>query len=141
LGKVNYVLADKYIASVTLRRDGSSRFGAENRYGTFPAFSLGWRLSEEAFIKRLELTSDLKLRYGWGRSGNQDIPNNASLSLYSSIYGVDPTFFFEQKTAYDINGGGTGQLPSGFTMIQQGNAALKWESLQESNFGVDFGLF
>lgn len=140
-GKVNYVLADKYIASVTLRRDGSSRFGAENRYGTFPAFSLGWRLSEEAFIKRMEFISDLKLRYGWGRSGNQDIPNNASLSLYSSIYGVDPTWDFDRGTAYDINGGGTGQLPSGFTMIQQGNAALKWESLQESNFGVDFGLF
>jgi TonB-linked SusC/RagA family outer membrane protein len=140
-GKVNYVFDDKYIASVTLRRDGSSRFGADNRYGTFPAFSLGWRVSEEKFIKELGFISDLKLRYGWGRSGNQDIPNNASLSLYSAIYGTDPTWDFDRGGAYDIGGAGTGQLPSGFTMIQQGNAALKWESLQESNFGLDFGLF
>jgi TonB-linked SusC/RagA family outer membrane protein len=139
--KVNYVFDDKYIASVTVRRDGSSRFGADNRYGTFPAFSLGWRVSEEKFIKDLGFISDLKLRYGWGRSGNQDIPNNASLSLYSAIYGTDPTWDFDLGGAYDIGGAGTGQLPSGFTMIQQGNAALKWESLQESNFGLDFGLF
>jgi TonB-linked SusC/RagA family outer membrane protein len=140
-GKINYVFNDKYIASVTVRRDGSSRFGADNRYGTFPAFSLGWRVSEEKFIKDLGFISDLKLRYGWGRSGNQDIPNNASLSLYSAIYGTDPTWDFDRGGAYDINGAGTGQLPSGFTMIQQGNAALKWESLQESNFGLDFGFF
>ncbi|MBG6233484.1 TonB-linked SusC/RagA family outer membrane protein [Pedobacter sp. CAN_A7] len=139
--KVNYVYADKYIASVTLRRDGSSRFGKENRYGTFPAFSLGWRMSEEQFIKDLGFISDLKLRYGWGKSGNQDIPNNASRSLYSAIYGTDPTWDFDRGGAYDIGGAGSGQLASGFTMIQQGNDALKWESLQESNFGLDFGLF
>jgi TonB-linked SusC/RagA family outer membrane protein len=140
-GKVNYSYNDRYIASVTLRRDGSSRFGKENRYGTFPAFSLGWRLSEEKFIKAMGIFSDLKLRYGWGRSGNQEIPNNATRSLYAAIYGTDPTWDFDRGTAYDITGAGTGQLPSGFALIQQGNNNLKWESLQESNFGLDFGLW
>ena len=140
-GKLNYTFADKYLASVTLRRDGSSRFGQDNRYGTFPAFSLGWRLSEEEFIKSIPAISDLKLRYGFGRSGNQEIPNNATQSLYSAIYGIDPTWDFDTGSAYDIVGAGRGQLPSGFTLIQQGNNALKWESLQESNFGLDFGLF
>jgi TonB-linked SusC/RagA family outer membrane protein len=140
-GKVNYSYNDRYIASLTLRRDGSSRFGKENRYGTFPAFSLGWRLSEEKFIKAMGIFSDLKLRYGWGRSGNQEIPNNATRSLYAAIYGTDPTWDFDRGTAYDITGAGTGQLPSGFALIQQGNNNLKWESLQESNFGLDFGLW
>jgi TonB-linked SusC/RagA family outer membrane protein len=139
--KVNYTYADKYLASATVRRDGSSRFGKENRFGTFPAFSLGYRLSEEAFIKDIPFISDLKLRYGWGRSGNQEIPNNATQSLYSAIYGSDPTWDFDNGSAYDIGGNGTGQLPSGFTLIQQGNDALRWESLAESNFGVDFGFF
>jgi TonB-linked SusC/RagA family outer membrane protein len=138
--KVNYTYADKFLASATVRRDGSSRFGKDNRFGTFPAFSLGYRLSEETFIKDMPFISDLKLRYGWGRSGNQEIPNNATQSLYSAIYGSDPTWDFDNGSAYDIGGNGTGQLPSGFTLIQQGNDALRWESLAESNFGVDFGF-
>jgi TonB-linked SusC/RagA family outer membrane protein len=140
-GKVNYVYADRYLASVTLRRDGSSRFGKEYRYGVFPAFSVGWRVSEEAFMKGQDIISDLKFRYGWGKSGNQEINNNATYALYSAIYGVDPTWGFDSGSAYDIGGSGSGQLPSGFTRIQQGNDSLKWESTAESNFGVDFGLF
>lgn len=140
-GKVNYAYADRYLASVTLRRDGSSRFGREYRYGMFPAFSAGWRISEEAFMKDQSIISDLKLRYGWGKSGNQEIANNATYGLYASIYGIDPTWTFDNGSAYDINGSGSGQLPSGFTRIQQGNDSLKWEGTKESNFGIDFGLF
>lgn len=140
-GKVNYVYADRYLASVTVRRDGSSRFGKEYRNGTFPAFSLGWRVSEEAFMKDQQIISDLKFRYGWGKSGNQEIANNATYALYASIYGVDPTWGFDNGSAYDIDGNGSGQLPSGFTRIQQGNDSLRWESTQESNIGMDFGLF
>lgn len=140
-GKINYAYADRYLASATLRRDGSSRFGKEYRYGTFPAFSVGWRISEEAFMKKQHLISDLKLRYGWGKSGNQEIANNATYGLYASIYGVDPTWGFDNGSAYDIGGGGSGQLPSGFTRIQQGNDSLRWEGTKESNFGLDFGLF
>ncbi|MGF6846568.1 TonB-linked SusC/RagA family outer membrane protein [Chitinophaga sp. W3I9] len=141
-GKANYSYDNKYLASVTLRRDGSSRFGKENRFGMFPAVSLGWRVSEENFIKQnLPFLSDLKLRYGWGRSGNQEIANNATYTLYSAIYGIDPTWDFDSGSAYDLGGAGSGQLPSGYTLIQQGNPALKWESTMESNAGIDFGLF
>lgn len=140
-GKVNYVYADRYLASATVRRDGSSRFGSEYRYGVFPAFSLGWRMSEEAFMKSQHIISDLKFRYGWGKSGNQEIANNATYALYSAIYGIDPTWTFDNGSAYDINGNGTGQLPSGFTRIQRGNDSLKWETTRESNIGMDFGLF
>ncbi|TKK68017.1 TonB-dependent receptor [Ilyomonas limi] len=141
-GKVNYTYNNKYLASVTLRRDGSSRFGKAYRYGTFPAFSLGWRISEEGFMKNQDIVSDLKLRYGFGVSGNQDLPGYyPTYSLYSAIYGVDPTWTFDQGSAYDITGAGSGQLPSGFTAIQTGNDSLKWESTKENNFGLDFGLF
>lgn len=140
-GKVNYVYDNKYLASVTLRRDGSSRFGKEYRYGLFPAFSLGWRISEEAFMKNQQLVSDLKFRFGWGKSGNQEIANNATYALYSAIYGIDPTWGPDTGSAYDIDGNGSGQLPSGFTRIQQGNDSLKWESTKEINLGMDFGLF
>jgi TonB-linked SusC/RagA family outer membrane protein len=140
-GKINYAFDNRYLASVTLRRDGSSRFGKEYRYGMFPAFSLGWRISEEAFMKDQDLVSDLKLRFGWGKSGNQEIANNATYALYAAIYGIDPTWDFDRGSAYDIAGGGSGQLPSGFTLIQQGNDSLRWESTRESNFGLDFGLF
>ena len=141
-GKVNYSYDNKYLASATLRRDGSSRFGTQNQYGLFPAFSLGWRLSQEDFIKQnLPFISDLKLRYGWGKMGNQEIANNATYSLFSAIYATDPTWSADQGTAYDINGAGQGQLPSGFAAIQQGNNSLKWETTTESNYGIDFGLF
>lgn len=139
-GKINYAYDNKYLASLTFRRDGSSRFGKANQYGNFPAFSLGWRLSEENFIKSIPAISDLKIRYGWGKTGNQDIANNATYTLYSAIYGTDPTWDSDHGSAYDITGAGSGQLPSGYTLIQQGNEALKWETTEESNYGIDFGF-
>ncbi len=141
-GKVNYVYDDKYLASVTLRDDGSSKFGSNHRYGLFPAYSLGWRISQEDFMKRtVPAITDLKLRYGWGQTGNQNIANNATQTLYQSIYGTDITWNFNQGTAYNIAGTGSGTMPSGFTPIQQGNPNLKWETTTQSNFGLDFGLF
>ncbi|MBE9583208.1 TonB-dependent receptor [Mucilaginibacter sp. JRF] len=138
-GKVNYVYANKYLASATLRRDGSSRFGANNRYGYFPAGSLGWRISQESFLKDSKLISDLKVRYSYGEAGNQETGNYATYSLYSAIYGLNNNDFIG-GTAYDIGGAGTGTLPSGFVKVQQTNPDLKWETTKESNFGVDFGL-
>jgi len=141
-GKVNYTYDNKYLASVTLRDDGSSKFGSNNSYGLFPAYSLGWRLSQEGFVKKaLPMVSDFKLRYGWGQTGNQNIANNATQTLYRSIYGTDITWNFNQGTAYNISGSGTGSLPSGFTPIQSGNPNLKWETTTQSNIGLDFGLF
>ncbi|RFS21719.1 TonB-dependent receptor [Chitinophaga silvatica] len=141
-GKVNYVYDSRYLLSAIVRRDGSSRFGSENRFATFPAFSAGWRLSEESFIKNSQsFISDLKVRYGWGITGNQSIADNAIYDLYSAIYGTDPTWSRDQGTAYNINGGNAGQLPTGFTKSQRGNKFLKWESTMQSNWGIDFGFF
>jgi TonB-linked SusC/RagA family outer membrane protein len=139
--KANYSYDNKYLASVTLRRDGSSTFGSNNVYGTFPSGSVGWRVSQEDFIKKLPFISDLKLRYGYGETGNQTAPNYASYSLYSAIYGTDRTFGDDGGTAYDISGAGSGTLPSGYVKTQQGNPNLKWETTKESNYGMDFGLF
>jgi TonB-linked SusC/RagA family outer membrane protein len=139
--KATYAFNDKYLASATIRRDGSSKFGADNRYAVFPAASLGWRISQEEFIKNIPVISDLKLRYGYGQTGNQNIANNATFSLYQSIYGNAQAFSNDNGSAYDINGKGSGTLPSGFTSTQTGNPKLKWETTAQSNFGLDFGLF
>ncbi|HVW97856.1 MAG TPA: TonB-dependent receptor [Mucilaginibacter sp.] len=139
-GKINYSYANKYLASVTLRRDGSSKFGADNRYAYFPAASVGWRISQEDFLKNSNIISDLKLRAGWGQTGNQNIANNATYSLYQSIYGNRGAFNGDSGSAYDITGAGSGTLPSGFTSTQTGNPELKWETTTQTNIGVDFGF-
>lgn len=142
-GKLDYTYDRKYLFSATLRRDGSSRFGENNRFGTFPAFSAGWRISEENFIiENNSFISDLKLRIGWGQTGNQEIDNNAIYSLYVSDYtGGDPTWGTSYGTAYDFSGAGSGLLPSGFRGIQIGNDNLKWETTTQTNVGLDFGFF
>jgi TonB-linked SusC/RagA family outer membrane protein len=141
-GKANYVYNDRYLASVTLRRDGSSRFGKNNRYGYFPAATLGWRISEESFFKNaVPAVSDLKLRYSWGQTGNQSSGNYSIYTLYAPVYGTNLTGAFDGGTAYDISGNGTGQLPSGYVQTQQGNDNLKWETATQNNYGLDFGLF
>lgn len=141
-GKINYNVADKYLASVTARYDGSSRFGSNNPFGWFPAFSLGWRISEEEFFKTaLPVVSDFKLRYGWGQTGNQEIGDFASYGMYEARYATNPTWDPDNGTAYDIAGNGTGSLPSGYRRIQQSNPNLRWETATQNNFGVDFGFF
>lgn len=152
-GKVSYNYANRYLASATIRRDGSSRFGKDNRYGVFPALTAGWRISRESFMSRFEWLSDLKIRAGWGKVGNQDIGDFAHLGLFETRYGATASQvdgmghvdFFDQYwnvgTAYDLDGNGTGNLPSGFVSVQAANNNLKWESTTELNLGVDFALF
>lgn len=142
-GKISYDYDSKYLFSATLRYDGSSRFGKNNRFGTFPAFSAGWRISQEAFSQKyLNFFSDLKLRAGWGQTGNQEISNEAIYSLYLANYaGESPTWNTSYGTAYDINGAGSGLLPSGFIATQLGNDNLKWETTTQTNIGLDFGFF
>lgn len=142
-GKINYNYANRYLVSLTIRHDGSSRFGANNRFSTFPAFSLGWRVSEEAFFKNaLPFISDLKFRYGWGQTGNQDINNFASLGLYEARYSsswINNTDYYT-GTAYDLQGSDSGTLLSGYRRTQQANPNLRWETATQNNFGVDFAL-
>jgi TonB-linked SusC/RagA family outer membrane protein len=149
--KLNYAFGNKYLASVTVRRDGSSRFGPDNRYGIFPAFTAGWRISEEEFFKDNEIVSELKLRAGYGQVGNQNIGDLARFGIFEARYADNQlsatrdNFFFNTfynvGTAYDLNGNNTGTLPSGFVSTQAANPALKWETTKEINIGVDFGLF
>ena len=142
-GKANYAYDNRYLASVTLRYDGSSRFGKNNRFGTFPAFSLGYRISEEAYMEKTrDWLSDLKLRFGWGQTGNQETANTAVHTLYVTDYGMgDPTWTSLNGTSYDLTGKGGTSLPSGYKKVQQGNPDLKWETTTQTNIGLDFGFF
>lgn len=142
-GKADYEFDNRYLLSATIRRDGSSRFGKNNQYGTFPAVSAGWRISNEEFMKNnVPAVSDLKLRAGWGQTGNQEISNTAVYSLFLASYaGGSPTWATSFGTAYDIAGNGNGLLPSGFIATQSGNDDLKWETTTQTNVGLDFGFF
>jgi TonB-linked SusC/RagA family outer membrane protein len=127
-GKLNYGFKSIYLADFTLRRDGSSRFSAVNRYGVFPAFSAGVRLTELGFMQRYTFINEFKIRGGWGKTGNQLIPNvyNA-YTLYSS----DPS-----NNGYDIGGTGS-SIVGGFDNAQFGNPSGKWETTASTNIGFD----
>ncbi len=142
-GQVDYKFGERYLASFKIRRDGSSRFGKNNRFGTFPAAAVAWRLSEEKFFSGLvnpSIVSDLKLRVSWGQMGNQETSDVALYTYYLSDYqgGNQPNVTV--GTAYDLTGGNTGILPSGFRRVQKGNDNLKWETTEMTNFAIDFGL-
>ncbi len=119
LARVNYKLKDKYLISASIRTDGSSRFGANKRYGTFPAASIGWIVSEEDFLKASEVISLLKLRASYGKTGNAEIDNFASRNFYRGV---------------NYAGVG-GTLPS-----QLGDPNLTWENTNSFNIGVDIGF-
>lgn len=140
-GKINYNFDNRYMASVTLRRDASSVFGSNNRWATFPAFSLGWSLKNEAFLSDLlAKVSQLKLRYGWGQNGNSRIDAYAAYQMYMPLYDQNVLDGWNWGTAYDITGAG-GSLPAGFRRTQRGNPNLRWETTSQHNFGLDFGFF
>lgn len=141
-GKINYVYDDKYLASVTIRRDGSSRFGKNNRFASFPAFSAGWRISQEDFMSSAShLISDLKLRAAWGQTGNQEIDNLANRTILVTNYVGDTGAGINTGTAYDISGANSGLLSSGYQLNQRGNDNIKWETTTQTNIGLDFALF
>ena len=141
-GKVNYTYADKYMTSVTVRRDGSSRFGHNNQYGTFPSVSLGWRITQEDFMKKTgDWLDDLKLRYSWGQTGNQEISNTARYTLYKSVVSTGLWESGEAGTSYDIEGRNGGYaLSNGYVRAQRGNEDIKWETTTQHNIGLDFAL-
>ena len=148
-GRLDYNYSGKYLASVTVRRDGSSRFGTDNQYGIFPAASAGWRIDKEGFMKNNGIFSELKTRLGVGRVGNQEIGDLSRFALYDTRYGTTQNQltpgFWEQYmnigTAYSLTGANTGSLPSGFVQTQAANAGLKWETTDEINAGLDFTIF
>ncbi len=146
--RVDYNFSDKYLAALTIRRDGSSRFGSDNQYGIFPAASLGWRIDQEDFMKNNKVFSELKARIGVGRVGNQQIGDLARFGLFDTRYGTTQAQlvggFWEQYmnigTAYSLSGANTGTLPSGFVQTQGANSSLKWETTDEINVGFDYAI-
>lgn len=128
--RVNYQFQDKYLATATVRADGSSKFGANNKYGVFPSFSLGWRLSEEAFLKAGPF-SELKLRAGWGQTGNQEIPSKITQALFTSEVAAG--------TSYPLTP--TGPFPAGTSYARLANPNIQWEVSAQTDVGLDFGVF
>ncbi|WP_100610866.1 SusC/RagA family TonB-linked outer membrane protein [Confluentibacter lentus] len=124
LARLNYNYQDKYLAAASIRRDASSRFGANNRWGTFTSYALGWNIAKEDFMSDSAF-STLKLRGTYGTSGNDKIPNYAYLATLTSNFG------------YPIGGG----LAGGTTADGLSNLDLKWEETIQKNIGLDFGLF
>lgn len=124
-GRINYDYRGKYLFESSLRYDGSSRFAKENRYGTFPSFSFGWRISEEGFMKEISFISNLKLRGSWGILGNQNIGENYA---YASV--------FSTSTPYLLNG----QYVNGAAITTLANDKISWELTKTSNLGIDLEL-
>ncbi|GAB2518617.1 TonB-dependent receptor [Spirosoma aerophilum] len=129
-GRVNYQFKDKYLLTATVRADGSSKFGSNNKYGIFPSFSAGWRLSEEEFMKSSPF-SDLKLRAGWGRTGNQEIPSKITQALFTSQVSA--------ATSYPL--AATGPYPAGTSYSRLANPDIQWEASNQTDIGLDFALF
>lgn len=129
--RLNYTLNTKYIFDLTARRDGSSRFGSNNRYGFFPGASAAWKVSSEDFFGNLLTTvNELKIRTSYGTSGNDNIRGNQSISLYGPGFSTAPWNFLFGN---DIN--------TGILQTQLGNPNISWETNITFNAGVDFGLF
>ena len=124
LGRVNYSLLGRYLATLTFRSDRSSRFGWDNQTGYFPSISLGWQMTEEGFMQGVDFFSQLKPRVSYGVTGNFNIPNYGSIGLVGS-------------SPYVLND----QLVPGATQNTLGNQDLTWETTRQLNVGVDFGLF
>ncbi|WP_229214244.1 SusC/RagA family TonB-linked outer membrane protein [Dyadobacter flavalbus] len=128
--RINYQYNDKYLLTATVRVDGSSKFGSNNKYGVFPSFSAGWRISEENFLKSSAF-NDLKLRAGWGRTGNQEIPSKITQALFSSSTAGN--------VSYPIFNNGT--YPAGTSYSRLANPNIQWEVSSQTDIGLDFGLF
>ncbi len=130
--RVDYAFQDKYLLAGTIRRDGSSVFGEDTRYGVFPSVSAGWRISEENFLAGNAIFTDVKIRGGWGQLGNQ-LPVNP-LNQFS-LFGGSPN-----TSNYDLTGTGTSSL-QGFRPTTIANPDAKWETNTTANIGFDAGLF
>ncbi len=126
-GRINYNLMEKYLFTFTLRRDGSSKFGKNTKYGNYPSAAFAWRLTEEDFMQNMSALSNLKIRLGWGQTGNAEIPSDNSTYLLKD----DPG-----STAIINN------IPvPGYVLDKTPQPLLKWETTTSTNFGIDWGLY
>lgn len=130
-GKINYGFQSKYLFSATVRYDGSSRLGLNNRTDIFPAFSAAWRLSEEPFFDNVSGLSNLKVRAGYGKTGNQSINPTAPYTFFQSNI---------ETGQYNLAGDNTSPA-AGYILARNGNPDLLWETSTQTNFGVDVGFW
>ncbi|HTD92406.1 MAG TPA: hypothetical protein VK644_01290, partial [Chitinophagaceae bacterium] len=128
-GRISYQFQNKYLLTANFRADGSSKFGSNNKYGYFPSFSAGWKISEEEFMQNSGV-SNLKLRAGWGRTGNQEIPSKITQALFTS--------FVSAATSYPLTP--APPYPGGTTYARLANPDIQWEVSDQTNIGLDFGL-
>ncbi len=129
-GRLNYNYDNKYLLTATLRADGSSKFGDNNKYGYFPSFGAAWVLSEEDFLKE-SFFSNLKLRAGWGRTGNQEIPAKITQALFTSTVSGTTTYPLFPNVPYS----------AGTTFRRLANPDIQWESSTQTDIGLDFSFF
>lgn len=135
-GRANYGYANKYLITATMRADGSSRFGENNKYGYFPSVALGWNINKENFMAENSVFNILKLRASWGQTGNQaGIPSKVSLASY-----IDSK---TENDTYPIGGNevSLADYPFGTVPVRTAFPDLKWEVTTQSNIGLDFGMF
>lgn len=126
--RVNYSYDNKYLLTASLRADGSTRFGENNKYGYFPSFALGWNVAEEDFLKNIPAFQELKLRASWGQTGNQEVQNKLTKAAYSLSTG-DGYYLYDDLA-----------LINGITVLRTPYPDLKWEVVTQYNVGVDFEL-
>ncbi len=127
LARVNYSYQNKYLVTASIRRDGSSKFGPDNRYGTFPSVSVGWKITNEPFMSRFPMVSNLKLRAGWGQIGNQEIGDYRYVT--SVISGQNYTIGIPSTTW------------NGAAPLNIANSEIHWETCEQTNIGIDFAAF
>ncbi|MEL7122273.1 MAG: TonB-dependent receptor [Bacteroidota bacterium] len=133
-GRLNYSFDGKYLVTATVRADGSSKFGENNRYGTFPSFALGWNINKEPFLQN-GLFDNLKLRASWGQTGNQEIPSKITLSSFTESRSNNDTY------PLDPNATTLDDYPFGTIFTRLANPDIQWEVSTQTNIGLDFGLF
>jgi TonB-dependent starch-binding outer membrane protein SusC len=127
-GRVNYNYDNRFLFTASIRADGSTRFGENNKYGYFPSFAAGWNLTREKFLENVSAINNLKLRASWGQTGNQEVPNKITQASYS----------LSTSSGYYLDGT---NLVNGVTVNRTANPNLKWELVEQYNIGADFELF
>jgi iron complex outermembrane receptor protein len=128
-GRLNYSFDNKYLLTASMRADGSTRFGENNKYGYFPSFALGWNINNESFLQDSATINNLKLRASWGQTGNQEVENKLTKASYS-LAGADGYYLYD-----DLN------LVNGISVKRTANPDLKWEVVTQYNVGLDFNLW
>jgi TonB-linked SusC/RagA family outer membrane protein len=134
-GRLNYGYDSKYLLTATMRADGSSKFGTNNKYGYFPSVAVGWNITREDFLSDSDIFRNLKLRASWGQTGSQEIPSKITQASYTESNSGNDTYPLS-PSATDLSG-----YPYGSIYTRLANPNIQWEVSTQTNIGLDFGLF